>query len=1099
MFTRLRLSRYVLTGVVGLGVFLSAALGQTAQPSLAEPAVSPDGQEVAFVSGGDIWTVAARGGQAHLLVSHPATESRPLYSPDGKYVAFVSTRTGNGDIYALELATGELRRLTFDDASEQLDAWSPDGKYVYFSTSGHDIAGMNDVYRVAVAGGTPMPVSSDRYVSEFFAAPSPDGKTLAVTARGMASAQWWRNGHSHIDQTEIWKLRDGSYEQVVGRGAKQLWPMWSPDGKTLYFMSDRSSAENLWALAEGGKPVQLTSFRSGRVLWPSISRDGKSIVFERDFGVWRYDVVTKAVAQIPIELRGSPAGAAIEHKKITDGIRDFALSPDGKKLAFIVRGEVFAAPAKDGGDAIRVTATTARESQVAWSPDNKCIVYVSDRDGRDHLFVYNFAEEKETQLTSGEHDTYSPGFSPDGKMIGFVRDRRELVVKELASGKESVVATGHLDRPPLGSSQPFDWSPDSRWIAYTVWGEKMFRNAYVVPVTGGESKQVSFVPNVFSSGLAWSPDGKYLLLHTGQRTETSQIARIDLIPRTPKFNEDRFHELFQTDKPEVAPTGPKPEIKATAQAPGEQETAKPDAPKADSTTKAEERKGPKARKTEVVFDGIRQRMTMLPLGLDADAQVVSPDGKWLAVIAEAAGQQNIYVYPLDELSKEPPVAKQLTATRGQKGGMEFTADGKELYYLDEGRINAVALEAPKPRPVPVIADMDVDFAREKLEAFDQAWRWLRDNFFDDKMNGVDWNALHVTYEARIKAAKTPDEMRRLINLMIGELNASHSGIGAPMDDRKTVTGRVGLFFDTKEYEKSAGLRVSEVIPLSPAAVAGVKRGEFVVAVDGAPVKADTNFDSLLQYKIGRKSALTVASDMNGSGRRNVILKPVSMGAEKSLIYRDWVNRNREYVDTMSGGKLGYVHMPDMSSDSLNQLILDLDSDNHQRKGVLIDVRNNNGGFVNAYALDVLARRGYLTMTVRGIGPTPARTYLGQRSLELPTILLTNQHSLSDAEDFTEGYRALGLGKVVGEPTAGWIIYTSNVPLIDGSLLRIPNTRITGADGTDMEMHPRKVDVEVQRPLGESGRGVDSQLDAAVRELLLQIEQQNPQRRSATAK
>jgi C-terminal processing protease CtpA/Prc len=273
----------------------------------------------------------------------------------------------------------------------------------------------------------------------------------------------------------------------------------------------------------------------------------------------------------------------------------------------------------------------------------------------------------------------------------------------------------------------------------------------------------------------------------------------------------------------------------------------------------------------------------------------------------------------------------------------------------------------------------------------------------------------------------------------------------------------------------------------------------VLAVDGDAVQPVTNFDSFLQYKIGRKTTLTVSSDVSGTGRRDVVVKPVSMAAEKSLIYRDWVNRNRQYVDTMSGGRLGYVHMPDMSSESLNQLILDLDSDNQLRKGVLIDVRNNNGGFVNAYALDVLARRGYLTMTVRGMGPTPARTYLGQRSLELPTILLTNQHSLSDAEDFTEGYRALGLGKVVGEPTAGWIIYTSNVPLIDGSLLRIPNTRITGADGTDMEMHPRKVDVEVQRPLGESARGVDSQLDAAIRELLSDIDQQNPQRRSATAK
>ena len=1100
MSTRRSLSRCTLFAVICLFLLPFALLAQVAQPSFAEPAQSPDGQEIAFVSGSDVWTVPAAGGHAQLLVSHPATESRPLYSPDGKYIAFMSSRSGNGDIYVLEFSTGNLRRLTYDDASEQLDSWSPDGMYVYFSTTGHDIAGMNDIYRVPVLGGTPMPVTAERYASEFFGSPSPDGKTLAVVARGVASAQWWRNGHSHIDQTEIWKLRDGNYEQVVPRGAKHLWPMWSPDGKTLYYMSDRSGAENLWALPQGGKLVQLTSFTSGRVLWPSISRDGRTIVFERDFGVWRLTLADKTVSRIPIELRGSPAGAAVEHRRITDGIRDFALSPDGKKLAFIVRGEVFAAPAKDGGDAVRVTATTARESQVTWWPDNKCIVYVSDRDGRDHLFVYNFADEKETQLTRGDHDNYSPAFSPDGKMLAFVRNRRELVVLELSSSEEAVIATGHLDRPPLGASQPFDWSPDSRWIAYTSWGDKMFRNAHVVPVAGGQPRQVSFVPNVFSSGIQWSPDGKYLLLHTGQRTETSQIARIDLTPRTPKFSEDRFRDLFQSDKPEKSePSGPTPDTKPSAQSPSDQEPAKLEAPRTDSATKTEDRKGPKARRTEIVLEGIRQRMTMLPLGLDADGQVISPDGKWLAVVAEVAGQQNIYVYPLDELSKEPPVAKQVTATRGQKGGMEFTPDGKELYYLDDGRISAVTLDAPKPRPIPVSAEMDVDFNREKTEAFEQGWRWLRDNFFDEKMNGADWNGLHTTYASRVAAAKTPDEMRRLMSLMIGELNASHTGVGAPMEDRKTVTGRVGLLFDASEYEKSGSLRITEVVPLSPAAIAGMKQGEFVIAVDGAPLKPYTNFDGLLQYKIGRKTTLTIASDASGSARRSVVLKPISMAAEKALVYRDWVKRNREYVDKVSGGRLGYVHMPDMSSESLNQLILDLDSDNHIRKGVVIDIRNNNGGFVNAYALDVLARRGYLTMTVRGMGPTPARTYLGQRSLELPTILVTNQHSLSDAEDFTEGYRALGLGKVIGEATAGWIIYTSNVPLIDGSLLRIPNTRITGADGTDMEMHPRHVDVEVQRPLGESGRGVDSQLDTAIRELLLEVEQQSPQRRSTLAK
>jgi C-terminal processing protease CtpA/Prc len=294
-----------------------------------------------------------------------------------------------------------------------------------------------------------------------------------------------------------------------------------------------------------------------------------------------------------------------------------------------------------------------------------------------------------------------------------------------------------------------------------------------------------------------------------------------------------------------------------------------------------------------------------------------------------------------------------------------------------------------------------------------------------------------------------------------------------------------LRFDRAAYEASGTFRVTEVIGLSPAAVAGIKTGETLTSIDGAKLTRTSNLDQLLDYTIDKKINVGVA-DASGK-ERTVSLKPVRIATEKSLLYRDWVNHNREYVDKASGGKLGYVHMADMGMGSLNQLYLDLDTENVSRQGVVVDVRNNNGGFVNAYALDVLSRHGYMTMTPRTLRqPVPARAQLGQRALELPTILLTNQHSLSDAEDFTEGYRALGLGKVVGEPTAGWIIYTSGIELIDGTTVRMPFIRIKDHEGKEMEGHPRAVDFAVSRALGESYKGVDSQLDTAVRELLNQV-------------
>jgi len=1068
--------------------------------ALSDPAISPDGTEIAFVAGGDIWTVPAIGGEARILIAHPATESRPLYSPDGKYLAFTSTRTGNGDVYVLTLATGDLKRLTFDDGFEQVDGWSPDSRYVYFSSTSHDISGMSDIFRVSREGGTSMEVTADRYTTEFQAAPAPDGKGLAFVGRGVASGQWWRHGHSHLDESELWLLRDISgrdYQRLMPEGSKQLWPMWSADGRTLYFMSDRGGNENIWSLNTGvaikpassssaGGSHQITQFTSGRVLWPSISANGKTIVFERGFAIWKLDVVSGTASEVAIRLRGVPAGPSIEHLKITSGLRDLALSPDGKKIVFAAHGELFAASSKDGGEAVRITHTAAREFSPAWAPDNHRITYVSSRSGRDHIYIYDFNNDAESPITAGEAEESAPHFSPDGKMVGFIRGNADLVIHDFATKQEKTLAHGYFERPPLSGGKPFDWSPDSKYLAYANYGQRMFRNVSVVSAATTdhepvESRPISYIPNTNSDGITWSPDGKYILLITGQRTEGAHVARIDLVPHTPKFREDQFRDLFKEETPsdKTQPSAPE---RSDAKPPDDSTKNTGDKKSDDADTKPGKKVPPK---TEIIYEGIRDRVTLLPTGLDVDSEMISPDGKWLAMLAGRGQDENVYVYSLDELAKEPPVAKQLTATATPKSDLHFAPDSKELLFLDGGHIFRVPVDKAEPKLLAVSAEMDVDFNTEKYEVFEEGWRDLRDNFFDEQMNGTDWQAVHDEFSPYVAGARTGDDLRRVMSLMIGELNASHSGISAPAQSRVTSTGRLGLRFDRAEYENKGKLVVTEVIGLSPAAVAGIKVGETLEAVEGMKVTGQTNLDELLDYAIDRKINLSISD--SGGKTRTVSLKPVRNTTEKNLLYRDWVNRNRAYVDRISGGKLGYVHMYDMSSESLERLFFDLDSENAGKKGIVIDVRNNNGGFVNAYALDVLARRGYMSMQFRGAPhAAPARTVLGQRSLELPTILVANQHSLSDAEDFTEGYRALGLGKVVGEPTGGWIIYTSNTTLIDGSSLRLPHIRITDHENKPMEMHPRPVDVRVQWSMGESYRGIDTQLGTAVDELLKQI-------------
>ena len=679
-----------------------------------------------------------------------------------------------------------------------------------------------------------------------------------------------------------------------------------------------------------------------------------------------------------------------------------------------------------------------------WSPDSKKLVYVSDRDGAGHIFQYDFVKNEETQLTKETAGDSYPVFSPDGKMLAFIRGDHELrVIDFAASGtrSERLLATGMLERPPLGAPRAVTFSPDNKWIAYLDYGARGFRNVSVMPVAGGDRHAVSFTSNANSGSLQWSPDGTYLLLITSQRTEPGQVVRVDLVPRAPKFREDQFRELFDEAPARGPDRSRQQSAPANSAAPNNSAEQSPADPQEKDSAHPADRKPP-VKPVEITFEGIRQRLTSLPIGLDVNDAQISPDGK-------------------------------------------------EVFYLEQGRVQVMPVESRQSRAVNVTAELDVDFQREKYELFEQAWGFLRDNFFDAKMNGVDWNAVRAEYLPRVEASANADELRRILSLMVGEVNSSHSGVGAPAGGRggaaEAGSGRLGLEFDRTEYESAGKLKITDVIPLGPAALAGkIKAGDFLLAVDGNSIDAHANLDAFLQHRSGRRVELTVANSADGADKRSVVVRPVSVNAEKTLLYREWVEQRRAYVEKISNGRLGYVHMIDMSQQSLDQLYADLDAQNQMRDGVVIDIRNNNGGFVNVYAIDVLARRPYLTMTPRGFDAYPARAQLGQHALERPTILVTNQHSLSDAEDFTEGYRALKLGKVVGEPTAGWIVYTSNVNLIDGTSVRLPFIRVLTAEGEPMEMHPRPVDVSIMRPVGESYSGKDSQLDAAVKELLGQI-------------
>ncbi len=981
-----------------------------------------------------------------------------MFSPDGTRLAFVSRRTGNGDIYVLSLRSGAIRRITFDDWFDELSAWSPDGRYLYFSTQSHDISGMTDVYRVPADGGTPLPVSAERYSAEYFGAPAPHNSALALVSKGENWRKWWRRGHSAKDASEIWIREpqpDGpAYRRLTGGGSKDLWPMWSPDGKQIYFVSDRGGNENLWVIpSNGGSARLLTAFRDGRLLWPQISRDGKQIVFERDFAIWKVETDTGKTSPLPITLPGSQTSSANKFD-VSRQVEDLVLSPDGERLAFVARGDIFVVP-RQGGVASRLTHTAASESRPVWHPGGRRIAYVSERSGAFHLFLYDFDTQRERQLTSSLEGDYLPAWSPDGLHLAFVRGGRAILLLDPERSQERILAPANILRAPLQPhiGQQLAWSPDGRWIAFAGEGSGLFCNVALISIEGGPVRWVSRLANIYVAALWWHPSGSSIFFDTG--IDEGYLARVDLMPRAPVFQ---------------ALTEPKPNN-----------------PEDSRRTVGESEFGRGSRAAPVInieWDGLHRRLSMVPLGMPVmNTHAVSPDGRMLAFVGQAEGQEYLYSYPLDV--PRPGTPRRLISSAGARVSVQFSPDGKTLWFIEAGGIQTVDLESGKTQMVPLTATVEVDFDQEKRAVFAQAWLHFASKFYDAGFNGVDWRAARERFGRWVERARSMDDVRRIISLMIGELNVSHLAISSPAFAPSRI-GRVGVVLDGNGPDAAGRLRVAEVIGQGPAAIAGLRVGEWITGVDGKTLTPNTNWEELLEGKINQRVVLSVA-DKDGN-MREIAVRSIDIGAERPLLYRDWVEGRRAYVERKSGGKLGYVHIFNMGGATLRQLALDLDAGAHAREGVVVDIRNNYGGRVDGFVLDVLTRRNYQTVQNRAGGRGQQRHVYGQRALGLPTVLVTNSETISDGESLAEGYRQMKAGAVIGEPTAGEVIISGPTTLVDGTGLLLPGHRVLANDGTDMEGHPRPVDIQVERPLGESRKGIDSQLDVAVRHLLSVLRQ-----------
>ncbi|MDP6778669.1 MAG: S41 family peptidase, partial [Candidatus Latescibacteria bacterium] len=487
---------------------------------------------------------------------------------------------------------------------------------------------------------------------------------------------------------------------------------------------------------------------------------------------------------------------------------------------------------------------------------------------------------------------------------------------------------------------------------------------------------------------------------------------------------------------------------------------------------------------EIAFEGIKRRLRLLtPMELNASAEAISPDSKTLIFSASLSGRDNLWKLSLEEEKRDEP-PKQVTHTKGAKGRVAFTKNGKKLYYLDGGEITHRPFPDGKPKKLQVKAELDVDFHIEKRHMFQEAWILIRDRFYDPEYHGLDWDAMRDRFMPLAAGAQTTEDLIDILNLMVGELNSSH--LGASSRGAAQHDGHLGLAFDPRAMEQGRFV-ITTVLPDGPADVIEepVRAGEVLTAIDGVELDARTNLWELLQHKVGRRVRLTVTSDSGET--RDAAVQPANGGMVGDLAYRAWVQWNADAVTRISNDRLGYVHIRAMQLENLRQFLIDLDTEAHSREGVVVDVRYNGGGHIATFILDVLAKRDFVTSSYRGHVTTSSANLAGDRILGKPTVLLTNGHSGSNAEMFSEGFRRLGLGKVVGTPTAGAVIWTGGWEFLDGSSFRLPRIRVATAEGENLELAPRPVDVHVERPLGEAARGVDSQLEKAVEVLLEEID------------
>jgi tricorn protease len=1011
------------------------------------PAISPDGKQIAFSYMGDIWLVSSGGGRAFRLTDHVAYEREPVWSPDGQWLAFTSNRAGNNDVFLIPSSGGTPKQLTFHSGDDVATDFTPDGKSVVFR-SGR--ASSSSLYTVSVSGGTEQPLLETYWNWAYHGRISPDGRTL-VFSRGSENSYWWRTGYRGANTAKLWTsdIRTGAVKLIVDDAANSFWPDWGPDGTRVYFVSDRGSGVyNIWSVAASGADFRpVTNFGKGDVRFMSVAAREPVAAYEREYGIWTTDLRKGSSRAVAIE---APAETKDNRTFIVENApaSEFKLSPDGKKIAAVVRGEIFVL-GSDGGYARNITRSPWREKGVDWDKDSRNIVYVSDAGANPDLYIIPaLGDASPRRLTTSPGDENNPVFSPDGKWIAYYRGQRELRLIQPDGQGDRLLAEDDFGGR---FADDFRWSPDSRFIAVTA---RRNANLDLFAVEAATGKTTALTNTAYDeSGAEWTKDGKSILFlsnRTGHSfpefTGQSDLFQLLLQPRKPEFDEDGFEKLFVKEEPKDKPE------------PKKDEKAVPDIVLSLENID---------RQTEIVAN---------TLGGEREFVFVPKDESVLFV-SDMDGRSHMWKASLKrpERGRFEPFLPTVTGP----SSLQLDPKGEALFYLSQGRIGRVEIANARQKAVAFETKITVDKTADYEQMLGELYYTLQHYYYDETHHKTDWRAVYEEHRPVLQQVREDQDFADYANEMIGRLNSSHMGFSMPRTGRiDEPSAHVGAVWAFPGGEPVIGRLIKDG-PLYDRRDL-VAPGDELVAVDGAAVDPAKNLWAYFNGKLDKRLVLKFRNPKTQK-TADVAIKAIASGEENRLLLEEWIASRRELVKAKTDDQIAYIYMRAMGMGDLTRFLLELERDAVPRRGLILDLRFNNGGNVHDRVLEALMKPKYAKWRVRGMSETPQSSF---GFADKPVVVITNETTLSDGEMTTNGFRALKRGPVVGNTTYGWLIFTTSAGLMNGGSFRLPYWGCYTLDGKDIEtMGGIKPDILVVNDLSHELGGRDPQLDRAVAKVL----------------